>query len=442
MSPHRPPLPIVGRHGHIGRTDQGARVGPSSSSSARGRLIPTLAAIAIAASLLAAGEARAQSIRPWVPPNADSLYQWAAQAKARFQANQGDSVGGANYQAYELVGSMGRRLIRSLGKDNLVQAYAIKSVLDSLGLDTDIRVDPVLPQFAFLMVRNPYRFSARAVGFLYWYRGQDLRMQGCLFFGGQRPTIRAWWTGYKEQPYSFGVIDHERGVEGRTRLTLFRLDPAGLYWNVIQYADESPDLTGAGQAFFLDINDDQRPELLAWMHAKIDTLFETCARCPPILQELVLTELEDGFHLHDSRVMPSTYATFTLFIRLLTENNRAAAARLMKHPERMEDLINAGWSVRRGPATWKLELVEPDRPWPTWLVFVHREPKGDQRYTVIFEQREGRWVISDWVKVPPRAQVAPARGGVSLDSTRAVAPKGRGPKPWSPPGTTTPRSRP
>src|SRR6267143_1772578 len=73
-------------------------------------------AVLLAACLLAgAAPAGAQSIRVWVPPPNDSLTSWAAEARARFQANRGDSVTDANFRAYDLVGQMSRRLLRALG---------------------------------------------------------------------------------------------------------------------------------------------------------------------------------------------------------------------------------------------------------------------------------------------------------------------------------------
>ena len=40
-----------------------------------------------------------------------------------------------------------------------------------------------------------------------------------MYFGGHRPALRVWWAGYRDQPYSLGVIDHERSTTGRIRLT-------------------------------------------------------------------------------------------------------------------------------------------------------------------------------------------------------------------------------
>src|SRR6185436_16296315 len=54
-------------------------------------------ALLAACALLTPVRATAQSIKPWVPPSADSLLAWSAEATVRFKANQGDTVGGTNY---------------------------------------------------------------------------------------------------------------------------------------------------------------------------------------------------------------------------------------------------------------------------------------------------------------------------------------------------------
>src|SRR5262245_17699850 len=89
------------------------------------------ALLALATSVTLAGSAGAQAVKPWIPPSADSLLVWASEAKIGFQSNQGDSAGVANFRAYERVGTMGRRLLRSLGEGHLIQANAIATVIDS-----------------------------------------------------------------------------------------------------------------------------------------------------------------------------------------------------------------------------------------------------------------------------------------------------------------------
>ena len=428
---------VPSRSARSRRTPAHATPGPRPDaahvSTARPRLpilIAALVMLAGAIGLLRPDEAPAQAIRPWVPPSADSLQRWSSEAKVLFQSNIGDSVGGANFAAYERVGLMGRRLVRSLGRSGLPQANAVGVVIDSLGLDVDVEVDPRFPDFVLLMVRNPYRVTARAVGFLYWYRGDDLRMQGAMYFGGHRPLMRVWWTGYTDQPYSLGVIDYERSTTGRIRLTLFRLNASASAWNLVQHPDQGPDWTGPGEAAWADINADGRPELVAWVRAENDTLFESCPSCPQIIHEHTYTETRPGMRLHDIRLLPSPYSTFSLFVRQLADGNRAAAARLLRDPARVDEAVAAGWGSRRRAQAWKLEYAEEER-WPRWLAFLHRGPRGDQRYVVHFELKEGRWIIREWLKPRP--------AGTPADSSAAP---GRGnPARARPPGSAAPKER-
>jgi hypothetical protein len=362
----------------------------------------------------------AQVLKPWVPPAADSLVGWATEAKVRFQSNTGDSIGGENFRAYDLVGRMGRRLLRSLGREGMAQASAIRAVLDSLGLETQTLVDPDLPYFALLLVRNPYRRTAKAVGFLYWYRDKDLRMQGAQFHGGFQPVMRVWWTGNKDAPYSWGVVDRNRGDDATVRLTLFRLEPQGLYWNLVQFDDTKIPFGASGSASWVDLNGDRRYELVAWVPAEPDSMFDECSTCPKRINELVFIERPEGFRLLDTRLVPSPYSTFTVFVRLLTENNRAQAAKLVKNPALVQRAVAAGWGSRRGWRTWLIEESEPGAAWPAWLMVRFKGPRGERRYRVDFEVNRGRWVIRDWAErqsppagVPPRSGARPAAPGAT-----------------------------
>ena len=271
------------------------RSSPSTSPSGRARLA-VLAVGLFSFAAFTAHPAEAQRVHPWSPPGADSLLAWSAEAKTLFQLNRGDSVTGGNYRAYELVGAMGRRLFRALGKENMAQAQAIEAVLDSLGLDSDVATDPTLPTFVLLMVRNPYQPSANAVGFVYWFRQDDLRMQGVVFRGGMDPRVRVWWTGRNAEPYEWGIVDRTRGA-GDLGLILLRLDPGGSYWTIGQYAGRGQDLGGSGEADWVDANEDGQPELLTWMRASADSMFEECGGCPKLITERLFVEHDNGFEL-------------------------------------------------------------------------------------------------------------------------------------------------
>jgi hypothetical protein len=281
-----------------------------------------------------------------------------------------------------------------------------------------------------MIVHNPYILTAHAVGFIYWYRGNDLRMQGALVYGGFRPSMRAWWTGYTDQPYSLGLIEHDRGHNGGVRVTVFRLLATAAAWDILQFPGQGG-VAGPGEAEWADVNGDGRPELIAWLKAENDTLFDECEDCPFIIHERTFTESREGLSLHDMRIFPSPYATFTLFVRLLSEGNREAAKRLLANPAKLAEAEAAGWGSRKRAKAWYLEYGEAER-WPRWLAFVHHGPTGDTRYIVHFELKEGRWIISDWV-IPHLAGAKPS----AADSAKAVRTPAH-PPPAAKPATAKP----
>ena len=374
--------------------------------------------------LLGARPAFAEIIRPWSPPGSDSLAIWAAEARVRFQSNTGDSVGGDNFRAYDLVGRLSRRMVMALGREHLSQAGVIEGIVDSLGLSAEIRVDPRVPNFVLVMVHNPFR-SAASVGFLSWFRGNDLRTQGIAFEGGWHPMFRVWWSGHAEFPYECGIVDHARTDKGALDLLLLRLSADGTYWAIQQFSGNGPVLGGEGEAAWVDVNSDGAPELVTWTRAPSDSLFLECNGCPGLFDERIFVERAAGFELHDSRLLPSPYATFQLFIRLLHQENRAAAARLLAEPKRIDEAIALGWGTNRRPGTWRLEWAEATA-WPRWLMMRNEVAKDRPLYAVHFVQREGRWIISDWGREPttPTAPNGAPPAGTAPDSTRSRPPGG------------------
>jgi len=144
------------------------------------------------------------------------------------------------------------------------------------------------------------------------------------------------------------------------------------------------------------VNGDGLPELLTWSEPAPDTLFEPCTSCPKRVIEEVYTERKSpGFELHDSRLLQTPHEVFILFVHLLLQHNLTAAARLLLRPARLPGALGMGWSTRRSPGTWKLELAEEEH-WPTWLQFRFRGPHGTEHYLVRFTQKDGRWIIEDW----------------------------------------------
>jgi hypothetical protein len=390
------------------------------------RFVPRLAALALLLSFILAPTPRAQQVVQVPPlregsavashPDADSVSTWAAQAKAAFQSNLGDSAGGENYPPYERIGFIGRRLLRSLGRKDLLQAHAVQPALDSLGLVTEVATDPASPTFALLMVRNPARVTADAVGFLYWYRGDDLRIQGVVFKGGHHPRMRVWQTGQAQYPFEWGILDETR--DGLQRFTMLRLSPRGTVWGIQQDEESFPLMGEPGEAVWVDLNRDGPPEFVSWTSAPTDSLFTECASCPKLLTERTFIEGGEGFEMQDQRLLPTPYATLVYFVRLLIDGKLAQAEKLVRDPAKVREAVAQGWNKRVVRKPWTVEYGEIDQAWPRRLALRFEGPNGVKRYGMVFAMREGHWIIDNWfvpraierhypsVTIPP---VPPAR---------------------------------
>ena len=379
-------------------------------------LVPLALVLAFAAGARPAVAQRL--IKPWVPPNADTLIAMAAEARVSFRANRGDSVLGPNLHAYSIVQQMATRLIASLGPNQLLQTHAVEVVLDSLGMDTAVTYDPSEPNFMELMVNNPFQPTAPAIGFLYWYRGNELRSQGAVYPGGREPRMRVWWTGDPEAPYRCAIVETGRGDTLQWGVTVLELAGSGQSWQAIQWPGHGPDLSDAREVQFADIQRDKAPELVVWRHAEPDSLFEFCRTCAQLLTEQIYVGRGQGFELHDSRLVPSPLSTWVLFIDLLRKQNRAGAARLLVNPAKVDEAIRLGWATGRRRGLWSVEYGESD-PWPRWLAIRNTAAPGKPLYAVHFVQRDSRWVINDWLKEPE--PLKPGQTPPKPDTTRAHA---------------------
>jgi hypothetical protein len=363
--------------------------------------------------------APAQILKSWAPPG-DSLSPLAGSARLRFQRQKGDSVGGDNFEAFQIVGSLGRRLFAALGKAHLSQARAVEATLDSLGLDVEVATDPATTHIVFMLVRNPFQRSSDAVGFLYWMRGNELHMQGASFPPAHSPTLRTWWTGRQDAPYEAAVLFQDVRAGDLPALALLRMDPEGFYWSLIQYAGHGPKLRGGTKATFTDVNLDGQPELVAYQPAEADSYFVLRSGVPPLVEELTFTERPEGFVLHDMRRVPGTTETLRLFTMLLVQGETARARRLMLRPAALDTLLALGWGKHRESGAFTVEYGEPNQQWPEWLQVRARQDSGIRRWIVHFWIEDGRWVIRDFIPVraaDPRSRVVPLP-----DSTRTGRP--------------------
>jgi hypothetical protein len=353
--------------------------------------------------------ASAQIIKTWAPQG-DSLTPMASSARIRFQRQQGDSLAGDNYEAFEIVGGLGRKLFAALGKAHLSQAHAVQATLDSLGLDVEVATDPATPHIVFMLVRNPFRRSSDAVGFLYWLRGDQMHMQGASFPPGHGPVLRAWWTGRQDSPYEAAVLFNNAHADDNLALDLFRMDPKGYYWSLVQYAGHGPEFGRGARATFADANVDGQPEIVAYQPAETDSFFTLVSGVPPIVQELTFTERPEGFVLHDMRAVPGTTETLRLFTALLVQGDPTRARRLLLRPAALDTLLRIGWGKHHERGAFTVEYGEPFQPWPEWLEMRVRQDSGVARWIVHFWIEDGRWVIRDFIPVkqdPSKNRVVP-----------------------------------
>jgi hypothetical protein len=380
-----------------------------------------LLALVMLVSACAVSPACAQSVKPWTPAN-DTLWALAAQAKVKFQSQRGDSANGPNYEAFELCAEAGRRLLRSLGRQHMLQAVAIEPTLDSLGLDVEVTNDPNLPAIVFMLVRNPYRPKSDAIGYLYWYRGHDLRMQGTSFPRTQHPRLHSWWSGRNGSPYSAGLLFTRLTQPDSLGFRLFRMSADGTFWNLIDYEGHGPRMSGHAQADLMDVNGDGQPELVVFDRAEPDSFLRIPDDVPPLLAEYLYTESNEGFVLHDARPVPSATSALRMFALMLQRGDRENAKRLLLKPERMLDALANGWDKARGPGAWTIEYGEENQPWPQWYEVKIRTPLATKKYIFHFFIQDGRWVIRDWIAVQPSAPPPPhGTPGLSLpDSLRGL----------------------
>jgi len=346
-------------------------------------------------------------VKPWLPSSFDSLQSWAVEARAAFRDQAGDAIDSVTILPYNRVGAIALRWLGALGRSHAGEARAVEAALDSLGFDAELTQDPRLPTFILLVVRNPFRLTTHAMGFMFWFRGDRVLEQGVELRGGHDPLMRVWWNGDADAPYEWAMVDRSRGTREPRGFFLFRLTADGGFWRIGQYPEKGPDLGDAYQVAFDDVNGDGLPEIVTWSEAPPDTLFETCTSCPKRVIERIFAERKyEGFSLQDSRMVQTPYAVFMLFVHLLIQHNSAAAGRLLAGPPLLQRALGQGWGTRRSPGTWKLESTENER-WPSWLQFRFRGPHGTEHYLVRFTQKDGRWIIEDW----KHAATAPATAG-------------------------------
>jgi hypothetical protein len=268
-------------------------------------------------------------------------------------------------------------------------------------LDTDVVNDPLLPSIELVMVRNPYRLSQQAVGYLLWYRGVDLRMQGAAFPPCVRPRIRSWWSGRPASPYSTAIIYETRNDAPALGFKYLELSGDGYYWNLVQYEGNGPELGLAGDATFADLNGDGKPELLSYSRAPEDSILSVAPPVHPLIREAIYTEHGRGFVVHDARIVPGPLASLKLFLSWLREGKPENARHLLVDPAQADQALKLGWADVRSPRNFLVDRQEEGQSWPDWLGARVQTKAGVQRYVFHFTLQEGHWLVKDWVAEEP-----------------------------------------
>ncbi len=385
-----------------------------SSRSPRGAIAPVVwLCLGI---VFAPRPSHAQAVRPWTPPGADSIQTLVSEARVLFRQSNTDSISERSIVPFERVGQAARRLLRRLGRQNTLLAPSIEATLDSLGLDTDVVNDTDVPSVVLVLVRNPDRVSMHAVGYLLWFRGPDLRMQGMSFPPCVRPRLESWWSGNTSSPYSAAITYQERGTSGRLGFKYLRLSPDGFFWNLVQYEGNGPDLGANGDATFADLDRDGRPELLSYSQAPPDSVLAVERPVRPLIREVIYTDRGQGFVVHDARILPGPLATLRQFVSALRTGERENARRFLMNPDFLEFAVAAGWATGRSPRTFVVDRQEEGQPWPDWLGARVSGVNGTRRWVFHFTLRDGRWLIRDWLaEEAPRPEQArgapPAKTG-------------------------------
>ncbi|HTR97368.1 MAG TPA: hypothetical protein VMH61_05655 [Candidatus Acidoferrales bacterium] len=386
------------------------------------RARPRLRTLALAAFALVpifvASVAHAQLVQPWTPPG-DSLLHVAVVAKGRFQRQLGDSTGGDNFDPYNLVGQLGRRMLAALGRDRSLQAQQIEATLDSLGLDTQAVIDPHQPGVVFLLVRNPFKRSSDAIGFLYWFRGVDLRMQGISFPPVRDFDMRVWYTGKQESPYEMCLLYQHMTGKPTLGMRLFRMEPQAHFWSMVQFENHGPEFGENTRGTFADVNQDGLPELLVWQTEQPDSFLTARSEVPPLVNEFLYTERPEGFVLHDYRTLPGPTQTLQLFAFMLVNHLPDRARRLLVKPAALDTALAIGWGKYAIHGAFQAEYGEADQAWPEWLEVKVRENAGWHRWIFHFEVVDGRWVIHDFIPVHKPSYAVP---DVPTDTTRVKGP--------------------
>ena len=360
--------------------------------------------------------------KPWRPAAADSVTQWAIEGRNLLAESNSPELGDREVVGYRWVDKVAKAYFHALGPHGMAAAGGLSAFLDSLRLKGSVVSDRVYPAFSFVLFSNPSHDNYAQLGYLYWFRGDEVRSQPIYLKGGHDPELRVWWTGRSQAPWEMGLLytmEHDR--DSAPEFIFMRMIATGAGWEPVQ-AGVDVDFGGKGSASFADLDGDGIPEIVSWVRGVPDTLFVPCkdAGCPELLTERTFT-LERGYELYDQRTVATPYATLVLFVRSLVGGKEAIAQSLVTDPSVVQKARALGWGPKlRRRGTFRALAPHGATRWPDRLRFDYG-PQGiyDSILEVRFAQSQGHWLIDDIVTL--------TAGGAAADTTRSVAAKPKAP---------------
>jgi hypothetical protein len=368
--------------------------------------------------VLSAGAAHAQGAallpKPWRPAGADSITNWAIEGRNLLAESNSPELGDREIVAYRYVDRVAKSYFQALGPHGMAAAGGLSAFLDSLKLAGKVVSDKDYPAFSFVIFSNPTHEKYASLGYLYWFRGNDVRSQPVNLKGGHDPVLRVWWTGQQQGPWEGGIL-YSVGYDFdmAPQFILLRMISTGAGWEPIQ-SDPDVDFGGKGTAAFTDLDNDGIPEIVSWVRGVPDTLFVPCNEigCPELLTERTFA-LERGFELYDQRTVATPFAALVLFVRSLAGGKEAIAQSLVTHPEVIEKARALGWASLHHKGAFRALQPRGGTRWPDRLRFEYG-PRGkyDSVLEVRFASNQGHWLLDDIVTLSsngaPEAAATPA----------------------------------
>ena len=292
----------------------------------------------VLASGLAASPATAQVSpslpKPWRPAASDSIADWASQARALLAGSKSDELGEREIVAYRYVDRIAKSYFHALGSKGMTGAGGVVAFFDSLRLEAKFTQDAEYPAFAFVQYFNQSHEDFASLGYVYWFRGSEIRSQPIHLKGGHDPQFQVWWTGRESSPWEMALLyDVGRVSNSEPELIFMRMVPTGAGWEPVQAGVGSIDLGGQGSARFADLDHDGIPEIVSWVAGVSDSLFVPCRElgCPKLITERTFV-LQRAFELYDQRTVATPFAAFVLFVRALTSGQLPLAQSLVTSP--------------------------------------------------------------------------------------------------------------